>query len=46
MRAARRVKTPDEIVAMGRSLRVAERGLAAALGEFTPGVPERTLAGP
>ncbi|MGD1257704.1 M24 family metallopeptidase [Mycobacterium seoulense] len=45
IRAARRVKTPDEIVAMDRALRVAERGLVAALGEFAPGVSERTLAG-
>lgn len=45
MRAARRVKTADEIGAMGTALRVAERGLAAALAEFAPGVAERTLAG-
>ncbi|OBG59887.1 Xaa-Pro peptidase family protein [Mycobacterium sp. E3339] len=45
MRAARRVKTPDEIAAMGTALRVAEHGLAAALAEFAPGVSERTLTG-
>ncbi|BBX61431.1 peptidase M24 [Mycobacterium saskatchewanense] len=45
MRAARRVKTPDEIEAMGAALRVAERGIAAAVGELRPGVAERTLAG-
>ncbi len=45
MRAARRVKTPDEIAAMDCALRVAEHGLAAALAEFAPGVLERTLAG-
>lgn len=45
MRAARRVKTPDEIAAMGPALRVAEKGLAAALAELQPGVSERTLAG-
>ncbi|GAA4538932.1 M24 family metallopeptidase [Mycobacterium paraffinicum] len=45
MRAARRVKTPDEIAAMGSALRIAERGLAAALAEFAPGASERTLAG-
>ena len=45
MRAARRIKTPDEIAAMDTALRVAERGLAAALAEFAPGVSERTLAG-
>ncbi|OBH98609.1 Xaa-Pro peptidase family protein [Mycobacterium sp. E2733] len=45
MRAARRIKTPDEVAAMDTALRVAERGLAAALAEFAPGVSERTLAG-
>ncbi|OBH33180.1 Xaa-Pro aminopeptidase [Mycobacterium sp. E1715] len=45
MRAARRVKTADEIAAMATALRVAERGLAAALAEFAPGVSERALAG-
>ncbi|OBF11428.1 Xaa-Pro aminopeptidase [Mycobacterium sp. ACS4054] len=45
MRAARRIKTPDEVAAMDTALRVAERGLAAALSEFAPGVAERTLAG-
>ncbi|OBH24887.1 Xaa-Pro aminopeptidase [Mycobacterium sp. E342] len=44
MRAARRVKTADEIGAMTTALRISERGLAAALAEFGPGVPERTLA--
>ena len=45
MRAARRIKTPDEIAAMGPALRVAERGLAAAVAELQPGVSEQTLAG-
>jgi Xaa-Pro dipeptidase len=45
MRAARRIKTPDEIAAMGPALRIAEGGLAAALAELRPGVPEQTLAG-
>ncbi len=45
MRAARRIKTADEIAAMGQALRVAEHGLATALGELAPGVSERTLAG-
>ncbi|MCV7377411.1 Xaa-Pro aminopeptidase [Mycobacterium alsense] len=45
MAAARRVKTPDEIAAMGPALRVAERGLASAVAELRPGVAERTLAG-
>lgn len=45
MRAARRVKTPDEIAAMGPVLRVAERGIAAAVAELQPGRSERTLTG-
>jgi Xaa-Pro dipeptidase len=45
MRAARRIKTADEIAAMDQALRVAEHGLATALGELAPGVSERTLAG-
>jgi Xaa-Pro dipeptidase len=45
MRAARRIKTADEIAAMGQALRVAEAGLAAAVGELRPGVSEQTLAG-
>jgi Xaa-Pro dipeptidase len=45
MRAARRIKTPDEIAAMGPALRVAEHGLAAAVAELRPGVSEQTLAG-
>jgi Xaa-Pro dipeptidase len=45
MRAARRIKTPDEIAAMGPALRVAERGIAAAVAELRPGLPEKTLVG-
>jgi Xaa-Pro aminopeptidase len=45
MRTARRIKTPDEIAAIGPALRVAEHGLAAALAELQPGVSEQTLAG-
>jgi Xaa-Pro dipeptidase len=45
MRAARRIKTADEIAAMGPALRVAEAGLAAAVGELRPGMSEQTLAG-
>ncbi len=44
MRAARRVKTPEEIEAMGLAVGVAERGMAAATAELRPGVSERTLA--
>src|SRR5262249_34564174 len=42
MRAARRVKTADEIAAMGQAFRVAEAGVAAAVGELRPGVREQT----
>lgn len=45
MRAARRIKTPDEIVAMGAALDVADHGLVTALAELAPGVSERMLAG-
>ncbi|WP_406815682.1 M24 family metallopeptidase [Mycobacterium sp. M23085] len=45
MRAARRIKTSDEIAAMDQAVHVAERGLATALGELAPGVSERRLAG-
>ena len=45
MRAARRIKTADEIEAMGQAIRVAEAGLAAAVGELGHGVPEQMLAG-
>ena len=45
MRAARRIKTSDEIAAMDQALRIAEHGLAAARAELRPGVSEQTLAG-
>jgi Xaa-Pro dipeptidase len=45
MRAARRIKTPDEIAAMDQALHIAQHGLATALGGLAPGVSERTLAG-
>jgi Xaa-Pro aminopeptidase len=45
MRAARRVKTPEEIAALRNSLRVAEEGLAAAVAELRPGASEKALAG-
>jgi Xaa-Pro dipeptidase len=45
MRTARRIKTADEIAAMGQALRVAETGLAAAVSELRPGVAEQTLTG-
>jgi Xaa-Pro dipeptidase len=45
MRAARRIKTADEIVALRESVAVAEAGLAASVSELRAGVSEQTLAG-
>lgn len=45
MRAARRIKTPDEIAAMGPAVRIAQGGLVAGLGELRPGISQQTLAG-
>jgi len=45
MRASRRIKTPEEVAAIGESLRVAETALAAAVAELRPGVSVQTLAG-
>lgn len=45
MRAARRIKTPDEVTAIRSALRVAEDGLAAAVAELRPGATEQSLAG-
>ncbi|AFM18408.1 Xaa-Pro aminopeptidase [Mycolicibacterium chubuense NBB4] len=45
MRAARRVKTPDEIAALRGALGVAEDGLAAAVAELAPGTTEQALTG-
>lgn len=45
MRAARRIKTDDEIVALRESIAVAESALAAAVAELRPGVGEQQLAG-
>jgi Xaa-Pro aminopeptidase len=45
MRAARRVKTDEEVAAIREAVAVAESGLAAAVAELQPGVRERTLAG-
>ncbi|MEV0362844.1 M24 family metallopeptidase [Nocardia fusca] len=44
-RAARRIKTADEIDTLRAGLRVAEQGLAAGLAELAPGVTEQGLAG-
>jgi Xaa-Pro dipeptidase len=45
MRAARRIKTTEEVAALREAVRVAEVGLAAAVSELRPGVSEKTLAG-
>ena len=45
MRAARRIKTAEEITALREAIRVAESGLAAAVAELRPGVSEKALAG-
>ncbi len=45
MRAARRVKTSREVVALAEAIRLAEAGLAMAVAELQPGVSEKTLAG-
>jgi Xaa-Pro aminopeptidase len=43
LRRARRVKTPEEIEAIGVSVRMAERAVAAARSALGPGVTERQL---
>ncbi len=45
MRAARRVKTAEEIAALRESVAVAESALAAAVAGLRPGVTEQALAG-
>jgi Xaa-Pro dipeptidase len=45
MRAARRVKTSEEIAALRRALTVAEEALAKGAAELTPGTTEQHLAG-
>ena len=45
MRAARRIKSPEEVVSLREAIRVAEVGLAAAAAELRPGISEKTLAG-
>ncbi|BBX30084.1 M24 family metallopeptidase [Mycolicibacterium alvei] len=45
MRAARRVKTGEEISALRRALVVAEAALAKGVAEVAPGVTEKRLAG-
>ncbi len=45
MRAARRIKTPEEIDALRRALLVAEEGLAKGVAELRAGITEQELAG-
>jgi Xaa-Pro aminopeptidase len=45
MRAARRIKTLEEVTAIRSALRVAEAGLAAAVAELRTGVSEKSLTG-
>src|ERR1700758_2842407 len=45
MRAARRIKTTEEVVSLRKAIAVAESALAAAVAELRPGVSERLLAG-
>ncbi len=44
MRAARRIKTAEEVASLRDAIAVAESGLAAAVSELRPGVSERLLA--
>jgi Xaa-Pro aminopeptidase len=45
MRAARRIKTPDEVAILRGALRVAEDSLAIAVGELHEGAVEQALTG-
>jgi Xaa-Pro aminopeptidase len=45
MRAARRIKTAEEVAAIREAIGVAESGLAAAVAALRPGVHERELTG-
>jgi Xaa-Pro dipeptidase len=45
MRAARRIKTPDEVAALRGALRVAEESLATAVAELRVGTTEQELTG-
>ncbi|WP_280505625.1 M24 family metallopeptidase [Nocardia farcinica] len=45
MREARRVKTPEEIATLRRTLLVAEAGLAATVAALAPGTTEHGLTG-
>jgi Xaa-Pro aminopeptidase len=45
MRAARRIKTDEEIAALRESVAVAESALGVAVSELRPGITEQALAG-
>ncbi len=45
MRAARRIKTADEVETLRGALRIAETGLAAAVSELAQGMTETALTG-
>jgi len=45
MRAARRIKTSDEVATLRGALRVAEASLAVAVGELRDGITEQALTG-
>jgi Xaa-Pro dipeptidase len=45
MRAARRIKTSEEVMMLRQSVQVAESALAAAVAELRPGVSEQKLTG-
>jgi Xaa-Pro aminopeptidase len=45
MRAARRIKTPDEVATLRGALRVAEDSLAIAVGQLREGTVEQALTG-
>ncbi len=45
MRAARRIKTPDELTTLRGALGVAENSLATAVGELREGITEQELTG-
>jgi Xaa-Pro dipeptidase len=45
MRAARRIKTPEELAAMSTAMSTAEAGMRAGIATLAPGVAEKTVAG-
>lgn len=45
LRAARRIKTPEELAALGIAVGVAEAGIRAGVANLASGVAEKTVAG-